>query len=319
MQAAAENRALNMLASALGPVRRYFDDPEICEIYVNSDAHLWVERLGRGREDTGTKIAAADTRKLIEMVASFASSIANKERPVISAELPFYGYRFEGSLAPVSRAPSFNIRKPALRVYSLENYVESGIMTETQMQVLKTAVRARENILVAGGTGSGKTTLANALLGEIAKTGDRLLILEDTRELVCKAADFEAFRTQDNVSMADLVKSAMRRRPDRIIVGEVRDRSALDLLKAWNTGHPGGICTLHANSAYGALLRLEQLTGEATVTPQQALIGEAVKLIVYIGRKSELVNGKAVRARKVKEVCRCAGYHSGRYELAAVE
>ena len=319
MQTPAENRALNMLASALGPVRRYFDDPEICEIYVNSDAHLWVERLGRGRSDTGTKIAAADTRKLIEMVASFASSIANKERPVISAELPFYGYRFEGSLAPVSRAPSFNIRKPALKVYSLDDYVESGIMTETQMQVLKAAVRARENILVAGGTGSGKTTLANALLGEIAKTGDRLLILEDTRELVCTAADFEAFRTQDNVSMADLVKSAMRRRPDRIIVGEVRDRSALDLLKAWNTGHPGGICTLHANSAYGALLRLEQLTGEATVTPQQALIGEAVKLIVYIGRTSEMVNGKAVSARKVKEVCRCMGYHSGRYELAAVE
>lgn len=313
------NRALIMLHSALGPVRSYFDDPAVAEVYVNSDQQLWVEWLGRGRERTSVTMADEATRKIIEMVASFCNTVANKGRPIISAELPFYGYRFEGSLPPVSTRPSFNIRKPAIHLFSLEDYVKDGIITPHQRDLLRQAVRDKKNILIVGGTGSGKTTLTNALLAEISAVGDRLLILEDTRELSCSAKDYEAFRTQDNVSMTDLVKSAMRRRPDRIVVGEVRDRSALDLLKAWNTGHPGGACTVHANSAYGGLLRLEQLIQEAIPTPQQVLIGEAIDVIVYIARTVETVNGVTVSGRRVKEVCSCTGYQEGRYQLRYVE
>lgn len=310
-----DNRALSMLRTALGPIQKFFDDPNVVELYVNDDKHLWVEWLGRGREQTTIIVEETDSKKIIEMVASFAKTIANREHPIISAELPFYGYRFEGSLPPVSVMPGFNIRKPAIKVIPLEQYVEDGIMTPYQRDVIIDAVKTKKNILLVGGTGSGKTTAANAILNEISKTGDRILILEDTRELQCNAKDYESFRTQDNVSMTDLVKTAMRRRPDRIVVGEVRDKSALDLLKAWNTGHPGGVCTVHANSAADGLLRLEQLIQEAIPNSQQALIGEAVDLIIYISRITEIVNGKTVSGRKIKEVCRCNGYKNNEYLL----
>lgn len=310
-----DNRALSMLRTALGPIQKFFDDPNVVELYVNDDKHLWVEWLGRGREQTTIIVEETDSKKIIEMVASFAKTIANRENPIISAELPFYGYRFEGSLPPVSVMPGFNIRKPAIKVIPLEQYVEDGIMTPHQRDVIIDAVKTKKNILLVGGTGSGKTTAANAILNEISKTGDRILILEDTRELQCNAKDYESFRTQDNVSMTDLVKTAMRRRPDRIVVGEVRDKSALDLLKAWNTGHPGGVCTVHANSAADGLLRLEQLIQEAIPNSQQALIGEAVDLIIYISRITEIVNGKTVSGRKIKEVCRCNGYKNNEYLL----
>ena len=282
-----ENRALGMLRSALGPIQSFFDNPNVVELYVNDDKHL----------------------------SSFAKTVANREHPLISAELPFYGYRFEGSLPPVSVMPGFNIRKPAIKVIPLEQYVTDGIMSAHQRDIIVEAVRNKQNILLVGGTGSGKTTAANAILNEISKTGDRILILEDTRELQCSAQDYESFRTQDNVSMTDLVKTAMRRRPDRIVVGEVRDKSALDLLKAWNTGHPGGVCTVHANSAADGLLRLEQLIQEAIPNSQQALIGEAVDLIIYISRTTEVIDGKTTSGRKVKEVCRCYGYKNGEYQL----
>lgn len=310
-----DNRALTMLHSALGPIKEYFLNPNVVEIYVNSDQYLWIEWLGEGRKQTNIVMTEEATRKIIEMVATFCNTVANKDKPIISAELPFYGYRFEGSLKPVTNKPSFNIRKPAINIFTLDDYVNQGIMSQRQKELLIEAVHAKKNILVVGGTGSGKTTLTNALLAEISQIGDRLLILEDTRELMCSAKDYEAFRTQDNISMTDLVKSAMRRRPDRIVVGEVRDKSALDLLKAWNTGHPGGVCTIHANSAYNGLLRMEQLVQEAIPTSQQILIGEAVDIIIFITRSTELVNGQMVAGRKIKEVCRCNGYENGRYQL----
>lgn len=314
----AENRALNMLRTTLGPLLKYFDDKEVVEIYVNSDKHLWVEWLGRGRQQTDIIIKEEDSRKIIEQVATFRKTVANRDNPIISAELPFYGYRFEGSLPPVTTVPGFNIRKPAIKVIPLEKYVEDKIMTEQEKDAIVNAVKSKKNILLVGGTGSGKTTCANAILNEISKTGDRILILEDTRELQCNAQDFESFRTQDNVSMTDLVKTAMRRRPDRIVVGEVRDKSALDLLKAWNTGHPGGICTVHANSASDGLLRLEQLIQESIPNPQQRLIGEAVDLIIYIARTNNVIDGRNISGRKVQEVCWCKGYINGNYVLEDV-
>jgi type IV secretion system protein VirB11 len=208
-----------------------------------------------------------------------------RHKPIVSAELPPRGERFEGLLPPVSRAPCFAIRKPAGRIFALDDYVSSGVVTAEQRQALKDAVASRANIIVAGGTGSGKTTLANALLAEIARLNERVVLLEDTRELQCAAEDVVALRTQPgSVTLSDLVRSTLRLRPDRIIVGEVRGGEALDLLKAWNTGHPGGIATLHANSAQAALARLEQLAMEACTTPPTALIAEAIDLIVFIQR-----------------------------------
>jgi type IV secretion system protein VirB11 len=219
---------------------------------------------------------------------------------VVSAELPprddgISGERFEGLLPPVSTAPCFAIRKPAAKVYTLDDYVADRFVMPVQADALRKAVRARRNLLIAGGTSSGKTTLANALLAEVAGLDERVILIEDTRELQCAAPDCVALRTRPGaVSLADLVRSTLRLRPDRIIVGEVRGAEALDMLKAWNTGHPGGIATVHANSARSALYRLEQLVQETVVTVPRRLIAEAIELVVFIqgsgiGRRIETI------------------------------
>ena len=210
-------------------------------------------------------------------------------RPRVSAELPETGERFEGLLPPVVAAPAFAIRKPAVAVFTLDDYVAAGIMIAGQAAVLRAAVADRKNILVAGGTSTGKTTLTNALLAEIAGTTDRVVLIEDTRELQCRAPNLVALRTKDGVaSLSDLVRSSLRLRPDRIPIGEVRGAEALDLLKAWGTGHPGGIGTIHAGTALGAMRRLEQLIQEAVVTVPRALIAETIDLVAVLrGRGSE--------------------------------
>jgi type IV secretion system protein VirB11 len=203
--------------------------------------------------------------------------------PRVSAELPETGERFEGLIPPVVAAPTFAIRKPAVAIFTLRDYVAAGIMTAAQAEHLRSAIAQRRNILVAGGTSTGKTTLVNALLAEVANTSDRVVLIEDTRELQCKAPNLVALRTKDGVaSLSDLVRSSLRLRPDRIPVGEVRGAEALDLLKAWGTGHPGGIGTIHAGSALGALRRLEQLVQEAVVTVPRALIAETINLIAVL-------------------------------------
>jgi type IV secretion system protein VirB11 len=209
--------------------------------------------------------------------------------PRVSAELPGTGERFEGLLPPVVAAPAFAIRKPAVAVFTLDDYVGRGIMTSEQAKILQNAVATRKNILVAGGTSTGKTTLTNALLAEVAKSSDRVVLIEDTRELQCKAPNLVALRTKDGVAtLSDLVRSSLRLRPDRIPVGEVRGAEALDLLKAWGTGHPGGIGTIHAGSALGALRRLEQLIQEAVITVPRALIAETINLVaVLAGRGAD--------------------------------
>ncbi|MDP3736401.1 MAG: P-type conjugative transfer ATPase TrbB [Hyphomonadaceae bacterium] len=279
-------RGLAMLATALGPaLMAQLAATDTIEVIVNPDGRVWVERVGRGREAAGFSMEASETERAIRLVATLTGAEVTRTKPIVSAELPPNGERFEGVLPPVSRAPCFAIRKPASRVIHLEDYVVAGIVTAGQASDLKQAIIARANIIVAGGTGSGKTTLANALLAEIAALNERVVILEDTRELQCAAEDVVSLRTQPgSVSLSHLVRSTLRLRPDRIIVGEVRGPEALDLLKAWNTGHPGGIATLHANSARAALARLEQLAMEATSSPPTALIAEAVDLVVFIER-----------------------------------
>ena len=279
-----------MLRTALGPaIAAWLEDPSIVEVMLNPDGRLWVDRLTGGLEDTGSRLAPADGERIIRLVAHHVGAEIHAERPRLSAELPESGERFEGLLPPVAAAPTFAIRKPAVAVFTLIDYVAAGIMTSDQAHTLADAVAGRKNILVVGGTSTGKTTLVNALLAEVAKTSDRVVLIEDTRELQCAAPNLVALRTKDGVaSLSDLVRSSLRLRPDRIPVGEVRGAEALELLKAWGTGHPGGVGTLHAGSALGALRRLEQLIQEAVVTVPRALIAETINLIaVLAGRGAE--------------------------------
>jgi type IV secretion system protein VirB11 len=282
--AAALARSTRMLRTALGPrIAAWLEEPAVVEVMLNPDGRLWVDRLTAGLADTGERLSPADGERIVRLVAHHVGAEVHPGSPRVSAELPETGERFEGLLPPVVQAPTFAIRKPAVAVFSLADYVAAGIMTAGQAEVLRTAVHARKNILVAGGTSTGKTTLTNALLAEVAKTSDRVVLIEDTRELQCAAPNLVSLRTKDGVcSLADLVRSSLRLRPDRIPIGEVRGSEALDLLKAWGTGHPGGIGTIHAGSALGALRRLEQLIQEAVVTVPRALIAETIDVIAVL-------------------------------------
>jgi type IV secretion system protein VirB11 len=278
-----------MLKTAMGSeIASALADPAVIEIMVNPDGALRLDRLGEGRIDTKMRLGAAEVERIIRLVASHIRLEVHAGNPIVSAELPESGERFEGLLPPVSPAPCFSIRKPAAKIYTLEDYVSDGLMATLLADVLRQAVVERRNIVIAGGTSSGKTTLANALLAEIAKCDERVIILEDTRELQCAAPDCVNLRTKPGVAnLAALVRSTLRLRPDRIIVGEVRGAEALDMLKSWNTGHPGGVATVHANSARAALYRIEQLIQEAVVTVPRRLIAEAIDLVVFIeGRGS---------------------------------
>ncbi len=250
-----------MLRTALGPmIAAHLEDPGIVEIMLNPDGRLWIDRLSGGLEDTGSRIAPADAERIVRLVAHHVGVEVHAGMPRVSAELPESGERFEGLVPPVVAAPCFAIRRPATAVFSLDDYVQAGIMSWAEANLLRRAVQDRKNILVAGGTSTGKTTLVNALLAEVAKTDDRVVLIEDTRELQCAAPNLVALRTKDGAAtLSDLVRSALRLRPDRIPIGEVRGAEALDLLQAWGTGHPGGVGTLHAGSTLGALRRLEQL------------------------------------------------------------
>ncbi len=287
--ALAQDRRRAMLRTAMGPdIALALADTSVVEIMVNPDGALRLDRLGEGRVDTGVRIAPDQVERIIRLVASHARAEVHGDRPIVSAELPPHaegraGERFEGVLPPVSTGPCFSIRKPAERLHTLDDYVADGIMSEAAADTLRAAVTQRYNILVAGGTSSGKTTLANALLAEMEWVDARVILIEDTRELQCPLPDAVALRTRPGITtMTDLVRSTLRLRPDRIIVGEVRGPEALDMLKAWNTGHPGGIATVHANSAHAALTRLEQLVQEAVITVPRRLIAEAIDLIVFI-------------------------------------
>lgn len=305
LDTASDERRRAMLRTAMGPtIAAALADPLVTEVMINPDGVLRLDRLGEGRTDTQVRYDPAQVERIIRLVASHGRAEVHAGAPIVSAELPPHGdgagERFEGLLPPVSLAPCFSIRKPATRIYSLSDYVSDGIMSACMARALSQSVVERRNILVVGGTSSGKTTLANALLAEMASLDERVILIEDTRELQSPAADTVALRTRPGtVSMTDLVRSTLRLRPDRIIVGEVRGPEALDMLKAWNTGHPGGIATVHANSASSALYRIEQLVQEAVVTVPRRLIAEAIDLIVFIAGRGT--------GRRIETLARVAG------------
>ncbi|SCX23033.1 Type IV secretion system protein VirB11 [Agrobacterium sp. DSM 25558] len=307
-----ERRLIANLRDALGDVIvAALNDLAVVEVMLNPDGKLFVERIGEGIRPAGDMVAH-DAEAVIGRVAHALSTEINRERPIISGELPLGGHRFEGILPPAAPAPMFTIRKRASMLVALDRYVEDRILTTAQVAVIRDAIAQRLNIVVAGGTGTGKTTLTNAILSELVDVTPehRLVILEDTAEIQCAAKNYVVLHTTDTVDMNRLLKSTMRLRPDRIIVGEVRDGAALTLLKAWNTGHPGGIATVHANNAKAALTRLEQLVAEVSSQPMPEVIGEAVDLLVSIERTP--------KGRIVREILRVDGFQNGTYQITPV-
>lgn len=303
-----QSRLVRKLEETLGEqLCAALDDPTVVEIMLNPDGRLFVERLGEGVAAFG-QLSTTAAETIIGVVAHALGSQVRTDQPIVSGELPIGGHRFEGLLPPVVASPSFTIRRRASRLIPLQDYVTTGVMTETQASVLRSAIVSRSNIVISGGTGSGKTTLANAVIAEIVETApaDRIVILEDTAEIRCSAENVVALHTSDTVDMNRLLKTTMRLRPDRIVVGEVRDGAALTLLKAWNTGHPGGVTTVHSNTALSALRRLEQLTAEASQQPMREVIGEAVDLVVSIERTP--------KGRRVRDIVLVEGFAGSRYQ-----
>ncbi|AOA09203.1 P-type conjugative transfer ATPase TrbB [Pseudomonas fragi] len=308
-QETVKKRVTERLRRDLGPlVEGALNDPKTTDILLNADGQLWLKRLGEPTRVIGTMEAWRAT-SVIKTLAGLLGKTVGAKEPILDGELPFGNERFAGQLPPVVSSPCFAIRKPAITVFPLDSYVEQGIMTQTQCDAIKKAVRDHKNILVVGGTGSGKTTLINAVIQEMVDNdpNERVFIIEDTGEIQCSAINCVQYHTTLEVSMTDLLKTTLRMLPDRIIVGEVRGSEALDLLDSWNTGHDGGAGTLHANSAESALQRLKSLVTRNKHAPSdiEPLIAEAVHVIVQINRKSEV--------RRVEAILEIVGYENGNY------
>jgi type IV secretion system protein VirB11 len=285
----AESRKRDFLQHSFGPIiRAALEDPRVVEIMVNDDGRIWIDKAGEGRTNSGERLDPAAAEQVLRMMADHSGTTVTRQRPIFGGVLPETGERFQGLYPPVVTAPSFTIRKRPAVIFTLDDYVAQGIMTGEQRDALRQAVADRLNIIVAGGTGSGKTTLLNALLAEPAFGDDRVILIEDTRELQCSAPDhlfLLSRRGEHPVTMADLVAASLRLRPDRIVGGEVRDgAAALGLLKAWNTGHSGGLSTIHANSAEETLDRLDQLISEVLPNSQARLISQSVNVVAFMER-----------------------------------
>lgn len=309
---------------------------DITEIYVNDDGRLWFQSARDGKKRTSIYMKPETVRAVIEYVTGEAGKVVNSEIPSISTEIRGYGYRFQGELPPIVRVPQFNIRKKATKIFTFDDYVKTGMMTSGYRDYIDKAIAERKNILVIGGTGTGKTTFLNAVLDAIAKISKahRIITLEDLPELQCSAEDYSPMFTMQETNgekkivydMTMLLKDCMRRSPDRIVVGEVRDGAAYTMLKAWNTGHPGGACTVHADNAESGLLRIESLALEDSTAPTnigvlRTLIGQAINVAISIGHKFENVldengnqrydtygNPMVTKTREVKEMIEIHGY-----------
>ena len=309
-----KERAKKKLERDMGPVLiAALNDPKTVEIMLNSDGRLWQERLGEGMTCIGS-LRAGQAQAIIETIAGYHNKEVTRQKPILEGELPLDGSRFAGQLPPVVPAPTFAIRKKAVSIFTLDQYVADGGMSEAQKTALEKAVLAHRNILVIGGTGSGKTTLVNAIIHQmvVADHSERIFIIEDTGEIQCAAENFVQYHTSLDVTMTMLLKTTLRMRPDRILVGEVRGPEALDLLMAWNTGHEGGAATLHANNAKAGLDRLAMLISMHPDSPKpiEPLIGEAVHVVVHIARTPE--------GRRVQEILEVSGYSNGHYITKAL-
>ncbi len=306
-----QDRACRKLERDLGNfLLLALQDPETVEIMVNADGRIWQEKLGQKIQPIG-HLQSAQAEAVIKTVAGFHGKEINRFNPIIEGEFPLDNSRFAGQLPPVVASPTFAIRKKAIKIFTLEQYVDTGVLTRRHAEVIKNAVRDHRNILVIGGTGSGKTTLINAIIHEMVQSDpdERIFILEDTGEIQCQASNFVQYHTTLDVNMTQLLKTTLRMRPDRILVGEVRGPEALDLLDAWNTGHEGGAATLHANDALSGLTRLESLISRNPSAPKEImpLIAEAVDMVVHITRTPD--------GRKIQQIIEVQGFKRGNYQI----
>jgi type IV secretion system protein TrbB len=284
---AAESQARRhaTLRTAVAPILSFLSDDMVIEIMLNADGRIWVEKAGVGMFASGAVMTAEDALRMLRVVATEMNAELSERNPSLAGKLPIWGARVQASIPPIVEAPVFALRKPAKIVFGLEDYVGRGILAERDAEALRAAVRARRNILVGGGTGSGKTTFANALLREIADSSDRIYLVEDNPELQCAAQNkLQVLVQPPTYTWNRAIMDAMRFRPDRIIVGEVRDGSALEMLKAWNTGHPGGIATVHANDTGAMLDRVCQLIEEVVPIAPRAMIGDTIDVCVHLAR-----------------------------------
>lgn len=304
-----KDRAIEKLKRELG--RELLDvlrEPDVIEIVMNPDSQIWVERLGQPMLPM-MKMRPSLGRAIIETVAGYHGVEINAASPLLEGELPLDGSRFAAQIPPIVTGPTFAIRKRAIKVYTLDDYVEQGALSKKQKDYLDDAIKNHRNILVVGGTGSGKTTLVNAIIESMVRTNpeERIVIIEDTGEIQCSAKNFVQYHTSEFASMTRLLRATLRMRPDRILVGEVRGEEALDLLDAWNTGHEGGAATIHANNATAALDRLKQLTTRNPFCPSdvECIIGQVVHTIVCIT--------KTPQGRKIDSIIEVEGYRSGNY------
>ena len=313
LQSLQASRLEEKLARELGTqICGFLKEPHVIEIMLNPDGSLWVERLGDGIELVEANFSPTRAEGLIGTIAAHYRTTVTRENPIIECELPLDGSRFEAMIPPVVSAPCFTIRRKATRIFTLADYVETNIMTSAQAEVIKQAIINKQNILVVGGTGTGKTTLTNAIIDHMSEAvpEDRLVIIEDTAEIQCKSPNRVILRANSNVDMLRLLKATMRLRPDRILVGEVRGGEALSLLKAWNTGHAGGVATVHANDAKSGLTRIEALVAEVSSTPMPSIIAEAINIIISIAKTKD--------GRRVKEVIRVKGFSANGYDIEPI-
>lgn len=308
-------RKQEALRHALGPaILAALLDPQVVEILANPDGRLILDTLRRGRIEADVQLAPDSRERVIRLIADYVGEPVTRDMPRLAGVLPVTGERFQGFLPPVTTAPAFSIRKRPAVIWSLDDYVRDGVMTRTVADALKSAVKDRRNLLISGGTGSGKTTLANALLAEPAFSQDRVFLIEDTPELQCSAIDLVSVLTRrapSPIGVVDLVRDALRMRPDRIVVGEMRDgAAAIETLKAWNTGHPGGLSTIHANSARETLSRLEDLIAETGARASHRMIAQAIDIIVHIRRTRS--------GRSVDDLLRLRPGDDGGYDLSVL-
>ena len=301
-------RNLEKLRREMGDdIRHAMDDSSVIEIMLNPDGMVWIDKIGSGMEFL-CDMSPVQSLQMLGTVAHMLGTVINYHHPIVEGELPGDGSRVEGVIPPIVPNPTFNIRKKASAIFSLAEYIKSGRASDEDIRILCEAISARKNILVVGGTGTGKTTFVNAIINEMKTLTPhhRLLILEDTLELQCSMDNFVSMRTSSDKSMQDLLKITMRQRPDRIIIGEVRGKEALDMLKAWNTGHPGGVCTVHANDARAGLLRIEQLISEVSQSTMRELIAEAIDVVAFLIRDPHI-------GPKLSELISVEGVSNGQY------
>lgn len=291
---------------------------DIMEIYINDDGLLRYKSLTEGKRKTGVYFDPYKVRAIIELITGQARKVVNEDIPSISTEIVGYGCRFQGELPPIVRNPQFNIRKKATKIFTFNDYVSDGALDPFHRDYLEKAIKARKNILVVGGTGTGKTTFLNAVLEAIARISPdhRIISLEDLPELQCPADDYSPMFTMQDAgaggvkyNMTRLLADCMRRSPDRIVIGEVRDGAAYTMLKAWNTGHPGGACTVHANDAVSGLARIKSLSQEDPDASNdlKELIGQAIDVVLSIVHAT-LANG--LEGRKIDKVIEVERYDS---------